>query len=351
MTASSGPDEFSIGDRVIGRGAPCYVIAEAGVNHNGDVDTAHRLIDAAADSGADAVKFQLFTPHLLASPDAPKAKYQVDPRRDETQLAMLERVALSSEAHQALFVHCTEVGVTYLTSVFDEEACEQAISLGVNALKIPSGELTNHGLLRHVASKSLPLIVSTGMATLAEVEDAMKVLRGAEVALLHCVSSYPAPVDDANLRAMATLAGRFDRVVGFSDHTLGTTVAIAAAALGARLIEKHLTLDREAPGPDQRSSLEPSEFRTLVNGIREVESSLGDGVKRPMPSEADITTIARKSLVAARDIAPGSRLAASDVAIKRPATGIPISMSSEVIGRVAKVAISAGTPLTQEMLE
>lgn len=351
MTADS---PVTIAGRQIGSGQPCFIIAEAGVNHNGDPELARQLIDVAKTAGADAVKFQLFRADRLASAAAPKAGYQVwTTGGGESQLEMLRRLGLPLEAHRALRDYCGEQGILYLCTPFDEPSADFLETLAVAAFKIPSGELTNLPFLAHVARKGKSLIVSTGMATLAEVEAAVRTIDAAgnrDVVLLHCVSNYPANPAEANLRAMQTMAEAFGLPVGYSDHTPGIEVALAAVALGACVIEKHFTLDRTLPGPDHRVSLEPQELVALVRGIRTVEAALGHGRKEPAPSEADTAAVARKSLVAAKDIATGSTVTADSIAIKRPGTGLPPAMLEQVVGRIATEDIPADTVLTLEML-
>lgn len=350
MTADS---PVTIAGRQIGSGQPCFIIAEAGVNHNGDPELARQLIDVAKTAGADAVKFQLFRADRLASAAAPKAGYQVRTTGGgESQLEMLRRLELPLEAHRALWDYCRARGMLFLSSPFDEDSADWLDALGVAAFKIPSGELTNLPFLAHVARKGKSLIVSTGMATLAEVEAAVRTIDAAgnrDVVLLHCVSNYPANPAEANLRAMQTMAEAFGLPVGYSDHTPGIEVALAAVALGACVIEKHFTLDRTLPGPDHRVSLEPQELVALVRGIRTVEAALGHGRKEPAPSEADTAAVARKSLVAAKDIAKGSTVTADSIAIKRPGTGLPPAVLDHLLGRTAIREIPADTLLTMEM--
>lgn len=351
-----------IAGRLVGPDHPCLIIAEAGVNHNGDARRARRLVDAAVEAGANMVKFQTFHAEQLATASAPKARYQLETTsRSESQLEMLRRLELSPQAHREVAAYCRERGIAFLSSPFDEASVDVLAALGVPAFKIPSGELTNLPLLAHAARQGKPMIVSTGMATLAEVETAVRTIREARstlkgvvnrqgLVLLHCVSNYPADPADANLRAMQTMGEAFHVPVGYSDHTPGLTVALAAAALGACVIEKHFTLDRALPGPDHRASLEPHELKALVEGIRTVEAALGHGRKEPTPSEAGTAAAARKSLVAARDIPAGSTLTESLIAIKRPGTGLPPAMIAQVVGRTAVHTIPAGTVLTQEMV-
>jgi N,N'-diacetyllegionaminate synthase len=343
-----------IGGRLVGPGHPCFVIAEAGVNHNGDLDLARELVRAAASAGADAVKFQTFSAERLVTASAPKAAYQVE-RTDptETQQAMLRHLELGIADHRALMKECASQGILFLSSAFDEESADLLEDLGVVAYKIPSGEITNLPYLRHLASKGRCLIVSTGMSDLDEVKACVEAIREtAEVpiVLLHCVSLYPAPAAGTNLRAMDTMRAAFGFPVGYSDHTEGIAVALAAVAMGADMIEKHLTTDRTLPGPDHAASLEPSELGALITGIREVESARGDGVKRPLPAEAATAAVARKSIVAASDIPAGAVVRQDMLVLKRPGTGLPPSEMSKVVGRRARVAIPAGTLITSEMV-
>lgn len=318
---------FSIGSRAIGSPHPCYVIAEAGVNHNGDVALAHRLVDAAADAGADAVKFQTFNPEMLVSIGAPKAEYQKRTTgATESQRAMLEALVLSRPAHHELAAHARARGLQFLSSPFDEESADFLMDLDVPAFKIPSGEVTNLPLLRHIARLGRPILMSTGMCEMVEVSEAMDAIRTAgnpPVALFHCVSNYPAEPRSANLRAMQSLAAAFGVPVGWSDHTMGIEIALAAAALDARLLEKHLTLSRGLPGPDHSASLEPSEFAALVRGVRAVESALGDGIKRPQDEEMGTRKVARKSLHWTRALPAGHRVDPTDLICLRPGDGLP----------------------------
>ena len=342
-----------IANRLIGPGQPCFIIAEAGVNHNGRMDLAKRLIDAAKTAGADAVKFQTFKAERLAGASAPKAAYQLQTTaHDESQQEMLRRLELSEADHRELMAYCAAQDMLFLSTPFEEESADLLERLGVSAFKLPSGELTNLPLLEHVARKGKPMIMSTGMATLAEVETAVRTItaRGNDtLVLLHCVSQYPADPSAVNLRAMRTMMDAFSRPVGYSDHTMGIEIALAAVAMGACVIEKHLTLDRTLPGPDQRASLEPDEWAALVRGIRKIEAALGHGRKEPAPGEAETAAVARKSLVAACDIPRGRILSESLIAVKRPGTGLPPSMMQEVIGRVVIKHIPAETVLTMEM--
>jgi N-acetylneuraminate synthase/N,N'-diacetyllegionaminate synthase len=346
---------FAVGARRIGAGAPVFVIAEAGVNHNGDLDLARRLVDVAAEAGADAVKFQTFRTEALVSGAAPKARYQMETTgAEESQQAMLAKLELSPAAHATLRDHARRRGIVFFSTPFDEGSADLLDDLGVELLKVPSGEVTNLPLLRHLAAKRRPILMSTGMCTLAEVETAVATLREAgdpPLALLHCVSAYPAPVEDTNLRAMDTLRARFGCPVGLSDHSLGVAIALAAAARGADVLEKHVTLDRNLPGPDHRASLTPGELTALVQGVRAIEAALGDGDKRPMPSELDTRAVARRSLVAARALLAGHRLSRDDIAIKRPGTGMAPAELSRVLGRRLARALAADELLDWSALE
>jgi len=327
---------FEIDERRIGVSAPVFIVAEAGVNHNGNPALARRLVDAAAECGADAVKFQTFTVDALLTREAPKAGYQVETTgAGESQREMLARLELGADRLAELRDRAGKRGLVFFSAPFDEASADALEALDVALYKVPSGEITNLPLLRHIAAKGRPIILSTGMATLEEVEQAVAAIRAAgdpPLALLHCLSAYPAPAEEVNLRAMDSLASRFGYPVGFSDHTLGIEIAVAAAARGAAIIEKHLTLDKTLPGPDHRASLDVAEFSAMVRAIRSVESALGDGVKRPMPSEADTRRVARKSLVAARALKAGERVAAGDLASKRPGTGISPAELPRVLG-------------------
>jgi N-acetylneuraminate synthase/N,N'-diacetyllegionaminate synthase len=343
-----------VGERRIGTGTPVFIVAEAGVNHNGDPALARRLVDAAAECGADAVKFQTFTVDALLTRGAPKAGYQVDTTgAGESQREMLARLELGPGELAGLRDRAAKHGLVFFSAPFDEKSADTLEALGVPLFKIPSGEITNLPLLRHLAAKGRPIILSTGMASLEEVEEAVAAIRAAgdpPLAVLHCLSAYPAPAGEINLRAMDTLAGRFCCPVGFSDHSLGIDIAVAAAARGAAIIEKHLTLDTTLAGPDHRASLDPPAFAAMVRAIRNVESALGDGVKRPMPSESDTRRVARKSLVAARALGAGRRLAVEDVVVKRPGTGIPPGDLPRALGRTLTRDVAADEVIPWEAL-
>jgi len=347
--------DFVLAGRAIAPGRPAFVIAEAGVNHNGDPALARALIDAAADSAADAVKFQTFRTSALTSRTAPKAAYQIEATgAGESQSEMLMRLELSTETLRALQAHAAARGIVFFSTPFDEASADTLAALGVPMFKIPSGEITNLPLLRHIAAKGKPIILSTGMSTLDEVEQALAAIgdvADVPVAILHCVSAYPAPVGEVNLRAMDALRDRFGRPVGLSDHTLGLEIALAAVARGAAIVEKHLTLDKNLPGPDHRASLEPAEMAALVRGIRNIEAALGDGVKRPMPSELDTRRVARKSLVAARALRAGEELVKDAVAVKRPGTGISPAELERALGRRVRRDLAADDVIDWTALE
>ena len=346
---------IQVGNKLIGAAQPVFMIAEAGVNHNGDLKRARALIDVAVEAGADAVKFQTFQADRLATPDAPKADYQLRTTGDsESQLDMLRRLELSPDAHRELQSYCHERGIIFLSTPFDDVAVDLLDELGVPAFKISSGDLTNSPLLEHVASKGKPVILSTGMSELSELIEAVSVLNTAgceNPVLLHCVSNYPADAAEVNLRAMQTMRSAFDVPVGFSDHTEGIDVALAAVALGACVIEKHFTLDRTLPGPDHRASLEPAELRELVRSIRRVETALGNGRKVPSASEVETAKVARRSLVAARDIPAGVTLERSMVVMRRPGTGMSPGMLETLLNRRAVREIAAGTLLDEGMFD
>lgn len=318
------------------------IIAEAGVNHNGDIELARRLVHAAAEAGADLVKFQTFVASRIATAAAPKADYQKETTGTaESQQDMIARLELSRADHEVLIAECEAAGIGFFSTGFDEESLDLLVDLGIDRIKIPSGELTNLPLLRHAAAKGLSVILSTGMADMAEIGEALAALEAggvarADVTVLHCNTEYPTPMADVNLNAMRSIGDSFGVAIGYSDHTMGIEVPIAAVALGATVIEKHLTLDRSMPGPDHAASLEPGEFAAMVSAIRHIEQAIGgDGVKRPSPSEAKNIAIARKSIVAARAIRAGEAFSDANLTAKRPGTGISPMRWDEVIGRPA----------------
>lgn len=338
------PASIAIGSRRVGGGAPCLVIAEAGVNHDGDPELAVELVRAAARAGADAVKFQLFAADRLATDAAPTAPYQARATGTRGQQELLRALELPAAELARVAEAAAAAGILFLASAFDDESVDALARLGAPALKIASPDLVNPFLLEHAARTGLPLLVSTGMSDLAEVRTALRLLDAAgarELVLLHCVSSYPAEAEDANLRALAALA-ELGHPVGFSDHTLGTEVALAAVALGAAVLEKHFTLDRSRTGPDHAASLEPGELAELVAAVRRVESALGDGIKRPVAAELANRESVRRSIAAARDVAAGERLERAMLTALRPATAIPALEVDRVVGRTARRAIRRG---------
>ena len=320
---------------------PILIIAEAGVNHNGDLALARRLIDAAADAGADLVKFQTYNTDRLVTQEAKKADYQSDATgKAETQHQMLSRLELSASMHKDLIAHCTTRNIGFFSTAFDIESVNFLMSLGINDFKIPSGEITNLAYLRHIGKFGKHVIISTGMATLGDIEAAIDVLEQAGtprslITVLHCTTEYPTPMDEVNLRAMQSIQAAFGVATGYSDHTAGIEVSIAAAALGATVIEKHFTLDKNLPGPDHKASLEPDELKAMVSAIRNIEISLGDGIKRLTPSEALNKPVARKSLVASKTIKAGEVFSADNITTKRPGTGISPVNWDAVMGRKA----------------
>jgi N,N'-diacetyllegionaminate synthase len=330
----------------VGTGCRTFVIAEAGVNHNGSVELAERLVDVAADAGCDAIKFQTFEPTLLAAPTAGKADYQRETTGEAgSQLEMLNALVLPRDAHTALAKRARDRGLLFLSTPFDEPSADFLEQLGVPAFKVSSGDLTNVLLLRHLAAKRRPLLLSTGMATLAEALAAVATVCAAgatEVALFHCVSNYPAEPADCNLRAMATLRAATGVPVGWSDHTLGIDVTIAAVALGAELVEKHFTLDKTLPGPDHRASLEPEELAAMVRGIRTAEVALGDGAKEPRPAERSTAAVARRSLCYRQDLEAGQRIELRHLIALRPGTGIPTDQVDAIVGKRLRVAVQRG---------
>jgi N-acetylneuraminate synthase/N,N'-diacetyllegionaminate synthase len=321
-----------------------YVIAEAGVNHDGSADDAHALVDLAADSGADAIKFQTFEPAALVSATARTAAYQLATTGKTTQRELLAEYVLPLPVWAELRDHAAERKVDFLSTAFDRASLDLVCGLGVQALKLGSGELTNKPLLVEVASRGLPVICSTGMATEAEVRDAVEWLAPAPgLLLMHCVSSYPAPTDQSNLRALETLRRAFGRPVGWSDHTGGAVSAVAAVALGAAALEKHVTLDRTRVGPDHAASADPVQFAEYVAQVRAAHSALGDGRKVPAPAEAPNAPLVRRSWHAARDLVEGELLGPEDVELLRPASGLP--PAEAVVGRRLRRAVRLGDPL------
>jgi len=341
---------FNIAGRPVGDGAPCFIIAEAGVNHNGDIGLARKLIEVAAAAGADAVKFQTFRAEDMVTGSAEKAPYQKETTgSEESQIDMLKKLELSRDDFEELSGYACKEGLIFLSTPFDKGSVDLLDDIDVPAFKIASSDITNIPLLAHVAGKKKPVILSTGMSTLAEVQAALGQMRqqGAkEIVLLHCVSSYPARIEESNLRAMATLRQTFNMPVGLSDHTPGITVPVAATALGACIIEKHFTLDKEMPGPDHRASLSPGELKEMVKAVRDTEKALGDGEKRPTASEEKNKQAVRRSIVAAVDIPAGTVITEEMLGLKRPGTGLSPGLIKAVIGLKAVGDISKDEAIT-----
>jgi N,N'-diacetyllegionaminate synthase len=317
------------------------IIAEAGVNHNGDIEMAKKLVDVAADAGADLVKFQTFNADRLVTRSAPKAKYQLLAREStETQHAMLQKLELDEAGHQALIAHCASRDIRFFSTGFDIQSINLLVGFGQELFKIPSGEITNLPYLRHIGQLGKAVILSTGMSDMDEIAAAIKVLEVSgtsrdKISVLHCTSAYPAPMHDVNLRALQSIQNAFDVAVGYSDHTIGIEIPIAAVALGATIIEKHFTINRNLPGPDHKVSLEPNELKSMISGIRNIELALGDGMKRPMPSELDNRSIVRKSIMASQNIKLGEDDTHENLTTKRPGTGVSPMRWDEYLGQKA----------------
>jgi N,N'-diacetyllegionaminate synthase len=345
---------MKIGGRQIGEGHPCFVIAEAGVNHNGSVELAQRLVEAAAQAGADAVKFQTFQAERVISAGTPKAEYQKEATgKGGQQLEMVHRLEMPERMTRAVAAHAASAGIMFLSTAFDEPSVDLLEDIGVPAFKVGSGDVTNLPLLEFVGCKRKPVILSTGMSYAQEVKSAVETLIAAgcpDLALLHCVSSYPANPGEANLRVLQTLRDIFNVPIGFSDHCMENEIAVAAVAMGANIVEKHITLDVNLPGPDHRVSLSPGEFKSLVQSIRVVERSLGDGIKRPYPGEQNVRELARRSIVAAYTIAPGAIITREMLAFKRPGTGIPPGQWKGLVGKRAAREIASDSVITMKDL-
>ena len=318
------------------------IIAEASVNHNGSIEMAKKMIDVAAVAGADLVKFQTFKAEALVTQSADKAEYQKNVTdKSESQFEMIQKLELDQAVHEQLIEHCAQKGIRFLSTAFDHDSIDLLAELNIPFFKIPSGEITNLPYLRHIGRMGKSIVMSTGMATLKEVHAALNILleAGAEknkITILHCNTEYPTPMADVNLKAMLTMRDELGVAVGYSDHTLGIEVPVAAVALGATIIEKHFTLDRTLPGPDHAASLEPDELKTMVVAIRNIEKAMGDGVKKPSPSEAKNIPIARKSIVAAKKIKEGEIFSEKNLAVKRPGTGISPMRWGDVKGKTAE---------------
>jgi len=320
-----------------------FIIAEAGVNHNGSVKLARKLIDVAVEAGVDAVKFQTFKAEKLVSKDAKKAKYQSENMQesDDSQFNMLKKLELDVATHHELISYCNSKNIMFLSTPFDHDSIELLDSLDLEIFKIPSGEITNLPYLQDIGTLKKKVILSTGMADMGEIEDALDVLVGAgtqkeDITVLHANTMYPTPMEDVNLRAMVTIGHAFDIEYGYSDHTLGIEVPVAAVSLGATCIEKHFTLDKTMEGPDHKASLEPDELKAMVGAIRNIELALGSSVKKPTPSETPNIQVARKSIVASSKIKKGELFSSENLTIKRPGSGISPMRWNEIIGSVAQ---------------
>lgn len=331
-------EKIKIGDRLVGEGEPCFIIAEAGSNHDGKLDIAKRLIKAVKDAGADAIKFQTFKAEKLASPKYAKEMYK-----------SLEKYELKAEWHTQLKKYADELGIVFLSTPFDEGSVDLLDKIGVPAFKVASGDLTYLSLLEHAAKKRKPMIVSTGAGNLGEVEEAINTIRNQgnnEIILMHCVSNYPAKVENANIRAIVTMRETFHLPVGYSDHSLGSLVPLAAVALGACIVEKHITFDRSSPGPDHPFAMEVNEFQEMVRNIRVLEKGLGNGVKHRVESEKAEVKIARRSLFANVNIPKGTKISKEIIKVARPGIGISPKYLSSVIGKEARVDITEDEVIT-----
>ena len=316
---------------------PVIIIAEAGVNHNGSLENAFKLIEVAREAGADYVKFQTFKTELCISKNAPLAEYQKEGSgKAVSQFDLVKKLELSEEMHLKLIEKCKECGIKFLSTGFDIPSLRFLNSLGMDFFKIPSGEITNLPYLREIAKFKLPVVLSTGMADVEDIKQALQVLTGLDVTVLHCNTEYPTPMSDVNLLAMLSIRDQFNVKVGYSDHTLGIEIPTAAVALGARIIEKHFTLDKTMEGPDHKASLDPEELKKMVKAIRNIEKALGSGIKEASLSEFKNKVIARKSIIALVPIRAGEIFTENNLAIKRPGNGISPMLWDEVIGKVAK---------------
>lgn len=330
---------------------PVLIIAEAGVNHNGDIELAKKLIDEAAEAGADIVKFQTFKTENLVSKDAKMAEYQVsNTLKEDSQFNMLKKLELSRSDHDVLIEHCRKRTIKFLSTAFDLESLDVLTDLGIEIFKIPSGEITNYPFIKRIGAKNKKVILSTGMSDLLEIKEAIELLLASgtkldNITVLHCNTEYPTPMEDVNLLAMNSIKNEFGVNIGYSDHTAGIEVAIAAVALGAKVIEKHFTLDKEMEGPDHKASLNPGELRQMVKSIRNIERAMGSDKKEPSASELKNKVVARKSIHLAMDLRKGHVLSESDLVMKRPGDGISPMKMGEVIGKKIKNDLSADSKL------
>jgi N-acetylneuraminate synthase/N,N'-diacetyllegionaminate synthase len=327
----------------VGPEKPCFIIAEAGVNHNGDISLAKKLIDVASEAGASAVKFQTFIAENVVTRVAEKAAYQkVTTGEEESQYSMIKKLELSFDQFRELKKYAEKRNILFLSTPADNECADFLDRLGVPLFKISSGEVTNYPLLKHLAAKKKPVILSTGMSTLGEIEEAVRILESGgttNITILHCITNYPSRIEDANLRVIDTLRSAFKYPVGFSDHTEGIITSLAAVAMGACVVEKHFTLDKSLPGPDHSASLDPGELKELVKGIRQIESAMGTGERRLSPAEAEIKKVARRSIIAGKDIPKGTMITEDMLVLKRPGTGLHPDFLPHIIGSRSRAAI------------
>lgn len=341
----------------------CFIIAEAGVNHNGDEQNALKMVDVAKQCGADAIKFQTFKTENVIFPGVAKAEYQRRETGEGDQFSMIKRLEMSRETHIKVAAHCQAVGIEFMSTPFDYESVDFLLGLGMKTMKVASGEITNLPFLTYLASKNLPLIVSTGMANMDEIKLAVETIAASRDAngftepladvltILHCTSNYPAACKDVNLRAMTSIAEQMQLPVGYSDHTLGVAVSTAAVARGACVIEKHFTLDKNMEGPDHSASLTPAELAQMVGQIRDVELALGSDIKQPTESELPVRSLVRRSVTVLRDLAKGHVLTEDDIALMRPGTGIAPKDFNATVGRTLAKDVTTGTTLMQADLE
>lgn len=346
---------IKIDNKFIGEGRPVFIIAEAGVNHNGSLKIAKKMVEAAAEVGADAVKFQTFKAEGLTTKSAEKAEYQKVGSSENFQYDMLKRLELTKAEFKELFLHCKKKKIIFLSTPYDEASADFLEDLGIGAFKISSSDITNIPFLIHIAKKNTPVIISTGASYLEEVKKAVVAVKkqyNKKIILLHCTASYPTQFSDVNLRAMLTLKKEFSSLlVGYSDHTLSMTVPIMAVALGANVLEKHFTLDKKLHGPDHKASLEPNEFKDMVQSVRDAETALGSFIKKPTGAEEEDRRLGRRSIVAKRDMSVGVVIDRDDLIMKRPGSGISPTEINMVIGRVAKVNISKDTTIKWKMIK
>ncbi len=344
---------FNIDGRLVGDNSRCYIIAEAGVNHNGDVNIAKELISEASRIGADAIKFQTFYADDLIIENTGKANYQKTNENDrETQYEMIKKLELNQDDFIELYEYSLRKNITFLSSPFDLKSVDFLDSIGISAFKIASGEITNIPLIEHISSKKKPIILSTGMSNLGEIRSAIESIKKGidKIILLHCISSYPTKYEDANLRAINTLKSEFNLPVGFSDHTIGITIPIVAVALGACILEKHFTLNKNYKGPDHKISLDPEEFRNMIGSIRIVEKALGNGVKVPTNEEEEMKKIVRKSIVSKYDLAKGTVITKDLIDIKRPGMGIESKYIQDILGRKTVKEIKKNQLLSWDLI-